>query len=52
VATPFLAPPPRQIFLEIFGNLTVMSVVLLLGLFALGFALAGHAIRRLMRNWP
>jgi hypothetical protein len=52
VATPFLAPPPRQIFLEIFGNLTVMSAVLLLGLFALGFALAGHAIRRLMRNWP
>lgn len=51
VTTPFLAPPPRQISRNSFGRLTGIGAVLLLGLFALGFALAGRAIRRLMRNW-
>lgn len=49
VTTPFLAP--RQISRKSFGRLTGIGAVLLLGLFALGFALAGRAIRRLMRNW-
>lgn len=51
VTTPFLAPPPRQISRNSFGRLTGIGAVLLLGLVALGFALAGRAIRRLMRNW-
>jgi hypothetical protein len=50
VTTPFLAP--RQISRESFGRLTGIGAVLLLGLFALAFALAGRTIRRLMRNWP